>query len=72
MLRGVCDREDDAAPVGGGFQVEDEGEVSVERIRQVGASQLARVCIGAEDVAGAVVVPVDLGDLTWRGIPDQL
>lgn len=38
----------------------------------MGAGQLARVGIGAKDVAGAVVGPVDPGDLTWRRIPDQL
>lgn len=38
----------------------------------MGAGQLARVGVGSEDVAGAVVGPEDLGDRMWRGIPDQL
>lgn len=52
--------------------MEDEGKVSVEGVRQVGTCQLARVCVRAKDIAGAVVRPVDCGDLIRRRIPDQL
>ncbi|TNN61893.1 hypothetical protein EYF80_027909 [Liparis tanakae] len=72
LLRGVRDGEDNAASFRGGFQVEAEGEVSVEWARQVGAGQLARVGLGAEDIARPVVGPVDPGDRTGRRIPNQL
>jgi len=72
LLRGVRDGEDDAAALSGGFQVEGEGEVSVEWARQVGAGQLARVGLGAKDIAGPVVGPIDPGDRIGRRIPNQL
>lgn len=72
LLRGVGDGENDATPVGGGFHVEDEGEVSVERIGEVGLRQLTRVGVGAKDVAGGVVRSEDSSDLIWRRISNQL
>lgn len=38
----------------------------------MGTGQLTRVGIRAKDKGGAVVGPVDPGDLIWRRIPDQL
>ena len=52
--------------------MEDEGEVPVEGAGEVGARQLARVGVGAEDVAGVVVGPRYLGDGVGRGVPDEL
>lgn len=72
LLRGVGDREDHAALAGGGLQVEEEGEVPVEGAGQVGAGQLARVGVRAEDVGGEAVGPVDPGDLAGGRVPDQL
>lgn len=38
----------------------------------MGTRQLARVGIGAEDISGTVVGPVDLGNLTGRRISNQM
>lgn len=38
----------------------------------MGACQLARVSVGTEHVAGAVVGAIDLGDLVRGRVPDQL
>lgn len=72
LLRGVCDRKDDSALGGLGLQVEEEGEVPVEGAGKMGTCQLARVGVGTEDVAGAVVGTIDLGDLLWGRVPDQV
>lgn len=72
LLRGVRDREDNSTIGGLGLQVEEEGEVPVEGAGKMGTCQLARVGVGTEDVAGAVVGTIDLGDLLWGRVPDQV
>lgn len=72
LLRRVGDGEDDAAVIGGGLQAEDEGEVPVEGVGEVGTCQLARGGLWPEQVGGAVVRAIHLQDLLWRRIADQL
>lgn len=71
-LPSIRDGEDDPALVSGGFQVENEGKVSVKWVREVGPCQLARVGIRSKDKTGGVVWSIDLGDLTRRRISNQL
>lgn len=71
-LRRVRDSKEHSSPRGGGLDVEQEGEVPVERARKVVPRHLARVGIGAEYVARVVVRAIDLEDLIWGGVSDQL
>lgn len=71
-LPSIRDGEDDPALVSGGFQVEHEGKLSIKWVWEVGACQLARIGIRSKDKTRGVVWSVDLGDLTWRRISNQL
>lgn len=52
--------------------MEEEGEVAVERVGDVGQSWLTRRRRSGEDIGSLPPRPVDPGDLTWWRLSDQL
>lgn len=68
----ICDREEDGGSGSGWFDVEEEGEVAVERVGDVAESRLARHCIRGEDVDSLTPRPIILGDPVRWGVSDQL
>lgn len=68
----VGDGEEDGGGGRGGLDMEEEGEVAVERVGDVGQSQLARHRRGGENVGGPALRPVDPGDLIRGRVSDQL
>lgn len=72
LLGPICDREEDRGSRSGRLDVEEEGEVAVERVGDVGQSRLARHCSRGEDVYSLTPRPICLGDLIRRRVSDQL
>lgn len=68
----VGDGEQDGGGGAGGLDVEDEGEVAVERVGHVGQGRLARHRRRGEDEGGLAPRPVDPGDVIRRRVSDQL
>lgn len=67
LLGRVSDGEEDGGGGTGGLDVEDEGEVAVERVGDVGQGRLACRRRSSEVVGGIPPRTVVLGDLTgWR------
>lgn len=69
-LGSVGDGEEDGGGRRGWLEVEDEGEVAVERVGDVGQSRLARHRRRGEDVSGLPPRPVGPGDRIWWRVSD--
>lgn len=72
LLGPIRDGEEDRGGRSVRFDVEEEGEVAVERVGDVGQSRLARHCCRGEDVHSFTTRPKNLGDLIWWRVSNQL
>ncbi len=69
-LAPVGDGEEDGGSRSGWLDVEDEGEVAVERVGDVGQSRLARHSRRGEGIGGLPPRPVAPCDLIWWRVSD--